>query len=324
MKRPVLALLLVVAFCTGAPAAEKDVRLAAGVRLYESGAFRQAADALRQEAKDSPRDAEVRLWLGKALLKSRDWKGAVAEIEKAVELEPSNAQYHLWLGRACGERASHSFVTTAYSMAKRVVKEFQAASSLAPRDLDIRFDLLEYYLQAPGMLGGGKDKAEAEARAIASISPQRGYSARAAIYKSGKQWDKAKSELSKAAAEFPQSADAATELADFLSGRRDYEGALAWSRKALALDPQSKYARFLAAAAATELRRDLDAAAGDLKKLADGPLGWYDPSFEEVYCRLGENHLARGDKVAAKAAFQAALAYNPEYSRAREALDKIK
>ncbi|MDR0843438.1 MAG: tetratricopeptide repeat protein [Acidobacteriota bacterium] len=327
MKNSIFVLLLlggVVAMAATGQAAGKNEKLDAAIRLYETGSFRQAVGILRQEVKASPRDSEVRLWLGKAYLQTRDWKAAVGEVEKAVELEPSNAQYHLWLGRVCGERASHAFVTTAYSMAKQVVREFQAASALAPDDLDIRFDLLEYYLQAPGMVGGGRDKAEAEARAIAGIDPQKGYSARAAIHKKDKQWNKAKAELTKATAEFPQSADAATELADYLAGRRDYEGALAWSKKALALDPQSKNARFLAASAATFLRRDLDSAADELQKLAAGPLGWYDPSFGQIYRRLGETHLARGDKAKAKAAFQAALAYNPDDSRAKEALDKLK
>ena len=305
-------------------AAEKSERLDAAIRFYETGSFQQAVNLLREEVKVYPRAPEVRLWLGKAYLKTRDWKSAVNEIEKAVELEPGNSQYHLWLGRACGERAAHAFVTTAYSMAKRVVKEFQTASTLAPRDLDIRFDLLEYYLQAPGMVGGGRDKAEAEARTIADIDPQKGCFAWAAIYKKDKQWDKARAELTRATVEFPQSAAAATELADYLLGRQDYEEALTWSKKAVALDPQSKNARFIAATAATLLRRDLDAATTELQELASGSLDYYDPSFEQIHYRLGENHLARGDQTKAKAAFQSALSYNPEYSRAKEALDKIK
>ena len=331
MKKSIFVLLLSLSLfllfnssVTTLKAAEKNERLDAAIRLYETGSFQQAVNLLRQEVKVSPREPEVRLWLGKAYLKTRDWKAAVNEIEKAVELKPDNAQYHLWLGRACGERASHAFVTTAYSMAKRVVKEFQTASTLAPKDLDIRFDLLEYYLQAPGMVGGGRDKAEAEARTIADIDPQKGYLARATIYKKDKQWDKAKAELTKATVEFPQSADAATELAYYLLDRQDHEGALTWSKKATTLDPQSKNARFITATAATLLQCDLDAATAELQKLAAGPLDYYDPSFEQIHYRLGENHLARGDKAKAKESFQSALAYNPEYSRAKEALDKIK
>ena len=318
-KALIAVLLLAPAAVTQSTAAASE-KLSDAIRLYEKGSFSQAAELLRQEAKSSPRDAETRFWLGKAYLKIQDWKAAVAEMEKAVELEPSNARYHQWLGRASGERASRAFITTAYSMAKQVVKEFEAARRLSAEDVSIRFDLLEYYLQAPGMVGGGRDKAEAEAQSIAGIDRQKGYTARANIYKSDKQWDKAKAELLKATSEFPQSAAACEDLADYLFGRHDYEGALQWSRKALALNPGLNYSRFLAAAAATRLNRDLDAVADDLQALANGTLLDDDATFDQVYFQLGETHLARGDKAKAKAAFQSALSYNPEHSGAREAL----
>jgi len=297
--------------------------LSEAIKLYEKGSFKQAVDILRQEAKTSPRDAEVRFWLSKSYLKVQDWKAAVTEMEKAVELEPSNAQYHHWLGRASGERASRAFITTAYSMAKQVVKGFETASRLAPKDLSIRFDLLEYYLEAPGMVGGGKDKAEAESKTIAEIDRQKGYTARATIYRKDKQLEKAKAELLKATDEFPESADACEDLADFLFGRQDFEGALQWSRKALTLNPELNHSRYLAAAALTRLRRDLEAAADELHELANGPLSDDDPTFEQIYFQLGENHLAQGDNAKAKTAFQTALSFNPEYSRAKEALKKL-
>jgi tetratricopeptide (TPR) repeat protein len=314
-------LLLALTFVAQLPAAA-DEKLSNAIRLYEKGSFKQAVELLRQEAKDSPRNAETRFWLGKAYLKVQDWKAAVTELEKAVELEPSNAKYHQWLGRACGERASRAFITTAYSMAKRVVQEFETASRLSPEDMSIRFDLLEYYLQAPGMLGGGMDKAEAEARAIAGIDRQKGYAARANLYKNDKQWNKAKAELLQGAKEFPKSAAACEDIADYLFGRHDYEGALEWSRKALALNPELKYSRFLAAAA-TRLHRDLEAAADELQALAAGSLSDDDPTFEQIYYQLGQNHLARGDKATAKSAFQSALSYNPEHSRSKEALKQF-
>jgi tetratricopeptide (TPR) repeat protein len=295
-------------------------KLPDAISMYERGSFRQAVELLRQEAKASPRDAEIRFWLGKAHLKVQDWKAAVNELEKAVELEPSNARYRQWLGRASGERASRAFITTAYSMARQVVREFEAASRLSPQDISIRFDLLEYYLQAPGMVGGGKDKAEAEARTIDGIDKQKGFTARANIYRKDKQFEKAKAELLQAASEFPESAAAREDLADYLFGQRDYEGALEWSRKALALNSQLKHSGFLAAAAATRLNRDLETAAGELQALANRTLSDDDPTFEQVYYQLGENHLARGDKAKAKAAFQSALSYTPEYSRPKEAL----
>jgi tetratricopeptide (TPR) repeat protein len=298
--------------------------LDAAIQLYEKGEYRQAATLLQQYAQSSPEDAEARFWLSKSLMKTREWGSAIREMEKAVELQPENPRYHLWLGRACGEKASRVFFTSALSLARRVVKEFEIARDLAPKDPGIRFDLLEYYLQAPGIIGGGKDKALNEAKSISNINPVKGFTARATIFRNEKKWDKAKAELIRATEEYPKNADVFKDLADFLLDRQDYEGALYYGEKSLALDSQSKRAQFIAAAAKTKRGKDLDQAAATLRELAAGPRQDEDPSFEETNYWLGENYLARGDKDKARDAFKTALAFNPEYARAKNELSKMR
>jgi tetratricopeptide (TPR) repeat protein len=298
--------------------------LDAAIDLYEKGEFRQAVDILQQFAKTSPKDAETRFWLAKSLMKTREWGAAIREMEEAVELQPTNPRYHLWLGRACGERASRAFFTSALSLARRVVKEFEIARDLAPKDPGIRFDLLEFYLQAPGIIGGGKDKALAEAQFITQINPERGFTARATIFRKDKKWDKAKYELTRATEEYPKNADAYKDLADFLLDRQDYEGALYYGEKSLALDSKSKRAQLIIAVAKTRRGKDLDQAAATLRELSTGPLRDEDPSYEETIYWLGENYLARGDKNKARDAFKSALAFNPEYARAKNELSKLR
>lgn len=316
-----IAVLFLVLFSGMAPAKES---LEESIQLYGKGEFRQAAQALGKLSQASPADPETRFWLGKTYLKLREWAPAVREMEKAVALQPSSARYHLWLGRACGERASHAFFTTAFSLARRVIKEFETARNLAPKDAGIRFDLLEFYLQAPGVVGGGRDKAEEEARTIARLDPVKGYAARATIFRKDKKWDKAKAELLQATVEHPQNADVFKDLADYLLDRQDYEGSLDYGRKALALNQKSKRTRLLVAVAQTSLKRDLEAASRSLQELAAGPLFDEDPSFEEAHYWLGENYLAQGDRARARDCFKSALAFNPEYSKAKNALSKIK
>jgi tetratricopeptide (TPR) repeat protein len=294
------------------------------IQLYGRGEFRQAVGIFQQSAKSSPKDAETRFWLAKSYMKIQEWGSAIREIEKAVELQPANPRYHLWLGRACGERASRAFFTSALSLARRVLKEFKIARDLAPKDPGIRFDLLEFYLQAPGIIGGGKDKAQTEAQSIANINPVKGSTARATIFCNDKKWDKAKAELTQATEDYPKNADVFKDLADFLLDRQDSEGALYYGEKALALDSQSKRTQLIVAVAKTKLGKDLDQAAATLRELAAGPLLDEDPSFEEANYWLGENYLARGDKAKARDAFKSALAFNPEYSQAKNALSKAR
>jgi Tfp pilus assembly protein PilF len=301
-----------------------DTELDRAIHLYQKGEFAAATNVLYSLSRSSPSDPDVRLWLGKSYLKTRQWDNAVGEMEKAARLEPSSARVQLWLGRACGARAAHSFLVTAFRWAKRVVRAFETARKLSPEDIDVRFDLLAFYLEAPGVVGGGKDKADAEAKAISKLDPKRGYAARAMVFEKNKQWDLAKKEFMQAVADYPEDPDLCTDLADFLLGRKDFAGASFYAKRALELDDRSKKAKLIWAAAATRLHVDLDESENFLKRLAQGPLGDEDPCYEEVYYWLGECYLAKGDKGKAQASLQTALVFNPDYNRAKNAISAMR
>lgn len=316
------SLLAVLLFVLALPA--RAAVPADAVSLYHRGEYAGAARVFMEARNASPGDAEVRVWLGKSFLKLRQWDKAVDEFEKAVQLQPSNAQYHLWLGRAYGSKASNVVFFKALGWARRLLKEFETARRLAPDSLEPRFDLLEFYLNAPGVVGGGKDKAEAEARAISELNPRKGYVARAEILKHDKKWEEAKKELTQATIDYPGDPGTYKDLAGYLLDRQDFEGALQYGTKALSLQKDSRSIQLIVAAAETQLRKNLDRAFQSLAALASGPLTDSDPSFEEVYYWLGRCHLARGNRTEARKAFESALAYNPDYGRAKEQLSKLR
>ena len=65
-----------------------------------------------------------------------------------------------------GREADRSVVSAA-PLAKKVRNEFETAVRLDPNDAEARSDLAEFYIQAPAFMGGGKNKAEREAEALA-------------------------------------------------------------------------------------------------------------------------------------------------------------
>ncbi len=293
------------------------------MRLYEKGEFKKAEKLLVILSRSTPDDPKIRLWLGKTYLKNRQWDKAVREMEKAVGIEPSNAHYRLWLGRACGSLADHTFPLFAMGKAGRVIKEFEAASKLAPKDLDVRFDMLEFYLQAPAIVGGGDDKAKAEIETIASLDPKKGYIARAMMHQDKKKYDLAKKELIQATLDYPDYVAGYFDLAEFLLDQKDFEGSLKYSKKAMELN-NSKRARLISAAARIRLRVNLEEAEGWLQELVSGSLGEGDPSFEQAYYWLGECHLATGNRTKAREALKSALVYDPDYEPAKKAISKLR
>jgi tetratricopeptide (TPR) repeat protein len=294
--------------------------LAEAMEAYRHGLFQRSVDLLSGKAGSN--EPDVHLWLGKSYLKTRKWDDAVREMEKAAQLDPSNSTYHLWLGRACGAKASHATFLTAFGWARKVVRQFETAVRLDPRNLDARFDLLEFYLEAPGIVGGGRDKAEAEARQIAAINPRQGITARARISRQDRNWGQARRELTSATLQYPDDEGAFLDAAEFLLSRSEYADAEANARKALRLNPENKRAKFLMDAAMVGLGRDLPDAEKSLASLTAVPLRDEDPAFEELYYWLGRALQEQGKAAEARQAYQTALRFDPEYDAAKSALSR--
>ena len=92
------------------------------------------------------------------------WTQAAAECQQAVNLNQQNSDYYMWLGRVLGQEASHASLFSAYGDAKKSFAAMQTAVKLNPQNGPALSDLGDYYAQAPGIAGGGTDKAQASHR----------------------------------------------------------------------------------------------------------------------------------------------------------------
>jgi len=146
---------------------------ATDTRLLAEGRVDDAIVSLQHRINGAPKDAESYNLLCRAYFALADWDKGISACEKAVSFDPDNAQYHLWLGRVYGEKADHAGFLTAAGLAKKVRNEFETAVRLNPDSAEARTDLAEFYLEAPGIVGGGRDKAEAQAQKIATMDPVR-------------------------------------------------------------------------------------------------------------------------------------------------------
>ena len=166
-----LALGLVLTFAATALSALASVAAASsGKELLDAGRVDDALRTLQQQVEQSPSDAEAHNLLCRAYYMIGEWDRAVAACERARNLNPQNSLYHLWLGRAYGEKADHAGFLSGAGLAKKVRTSFERAVELDPKSWEARVDLAEFYLEAPGMVGGGKDKAMREADALIPLN----------------------------------------------------------------------------------------------------------------------------------------------------------
>ena len=186
-----------------------------------------------------------------------DYKKATGALERAFAMEPSNAHYALWLGRAFGRRAETCLPIFAPKYASKARAYFEKAVALDPENQEALNDLFDYYLEAPGFLGGGFDKAEAIAKRIAERNPAEGHFAEAQLADRRKQFDTAEEQLRRAIELAPRQVGRVLDLARYLAKRGRISESEAAFDQAERLAPQAPKVLFTRARTYMEQKRNL-------------------------------------------------------------------
>jgi len=246
----------------------------------------------------------------------QQWDTAAGECEQAVRLDGGNSNYHMWLGRALGERADRASFMTAFSLGKRVRTEFETAVSLDPRNAAALSDLGDFYSEAPGIVGGGLDKAENIAGQLDRISPARAHQLRASIAIARKDDATAERELRLAIQTSPHPALQWTVLGSFYEHRQrwsDMEDAIHNAASAAARDRGAGVALYDGAGVLIRAKRDQQFAAKMLEDyLAGSSKSEEAPAFVAHY-RLARLLAQLGDSDGAQRERAAGYALASEY-----------
>ncbi len=176
---------------------------------------------------------------GQQAYAAEDYEKAMSLFEQAIQAQPQTARYHNWYGKACGRRAERVVFFRAMGLAKKVASAFERAVGLDPGNTDFLNDLLEFYLAAPSVVGGGADKAPALAERLAQISAPEGHRARALILAKKKDYAGAEREYRQALELEPDKVGRLLELAAFLAERGRHSEADALFDRAARLAPDS-------------------------------------------------------------------------------------
>jgi Flp pilus assembly protein TadD len=224
-----------------------------------------------------PKDAPVHELIGRNQYMQGEYKKATESLEKAVAAEPGNSDYELWLGRAFGRRAETASPFTAPPNAKKARQHFEQAVQLNARNMEALSDLFEYYLEAPGFLGGGLDKAVGVADQMASLDPVEGHWAQARLAEKKKEFGSAEEDLQRAAEMAPKQASRLIDLARFLAKQGRYQESDQSFRKAEKIAPNSPQVIYARADTYIEQGRNLAAARKLLKRYLEAQLSPDDP-----------------------------------------------
>ena len=291
--------------------------------LLAAGRADDAILNLRSKIDSSPNDAQAHNLLCRVYFSMGDWDRGISACERAVALERNNSRYHMWLGRVYGEKADAANFLSAASLAGKVRNEFEAAVRLDPNNVEARSDLGEFYLEAPGIVGGGRDKAEAQARALAALDAAKADYLKGRIAEKKKDFAAAEKEYRAAIEASHGSALTWFNLALFFRHQQrwnDMEDAINHAVSAQVDRPE-----IIMESGEVLIRsgRNFPAAVQYLRRyLALNSKVEEAPAFKAHYL-LGTALEKQGDKQGAAQEYRAALSLARNFSRAQEALDRL-
>jgi tetratricopeptide (TPR) repeat protein len=249
------------------------------------------------------------------------WDAGVNECGQAVRLDPQSSEYHMWLGRALGEKAANASFLNAFSLAKQTRAEFEESVRLNPRNSEALADLGDFYSQAPGVVGGGTEKAQQIASQLEKVDAARSHHLRGEIAEQQKDYDSAERELKLAIAASPHPALEWTALASFYSRRKRYaemDSAIQSARSAALRDKNASVALYDAAGILIEAKREPELAATLLEDyLASTSKTEGAPAFI-AHFRLARLKARLGDVAGADRERSAALSLAREFKPAKE------
>ncbi len=322
-------LFLVALLCAGsalwAADGQQEDRFEAGKAAYEASEYPKAVQLLQAAAAKDPQDAEIQLLLAKSHLEMQQLDAAIRNAERAVALKPNSSLYHEWLGRAFGEKADHASWFSAISLAKKTHQEFETAVELDERNFSAGQALVEFECSAPGIVGGGDDKAAMHIRKLAELDAAEGHYAAGNCRRQKKDFVVADAEFAKALESKPKSEELVYDIGDYevKRGQPEHLFKIAEIGERIApADPRHIYFRAVGLVMKKEKAREAEQMLREYLKRGPARAGYPKPAA--VHLWLGHLYENEAKLDEAESELKTAVKIDPKYKPAQEALSKLK
>jgi len=318
-----LAVLLAGQTSVSAAVRQSDA-LEAARRAYESSDYSKAVLELQAAAEKEAQNGEVQLLLTKSYLELQERDAAITSAERAVAINPKSSVYHEWLGRAYGEKAEHSSMFSALGLARKTHREFEVAVELDEKNFPARQALIEYYCEAPGIVGGGEEKAKPEIEKLQAMNASEGHFAAGICRKQKKEFAAADTEFKLALESQPKRADLIYDIGDYAMRHGQADRLMEVAEVGERVAPSDPRGMFYQAVGLILKNEKPEAAEKLLREyLQKAPKRAEYPRHAAAHEWLGRLDENKGDKKAAAKEYQAALQLDPKDKSVRESLRRV-
>lgn len=299
---------------------QADTALASGLALFSAGNRAAATPLLEPYAKTN---AVAAFDLGRAALDDGHFGPAVDWFERAVALDPNNPMYWDRLGQAYAGHALESDFFMKYKLAHRCKAAFEKAVALDSTNLDARTDLIEYYAQAPGIVGGDRQRARAMAVVLGQMAPYAGLESMLLTCRVARDSTCVLATADSLMAAFPDSSLGFVARADWFADGEQYDSAFAILDRRLAVRPDEWQTLYAFGSVGARSGRRLDDAATALERFIASPIG-ANPAkrvqLARAHRRLAQIFAQTNLRDSARAEYELAVTIDPRDGDARKAL----
>ena len=134
-----------------------------GKTLYEAKKYPEAEKLLKAVAEKTSDYAAAQYYLGRIAFDKKEYDDAVDYFKTATEGNAKEGDYFNWLGDTYAAIGSDAGFLKQMSVGPKAMKAWEKATGLDAKNISARVFLAGAYLQAPGFMGGGADKAKVKA-----------------------------------------------------------------------------------------------------------------------------------------------------------------
>ena len=330
--------------------------------LIKQQHYKHARRILEQRLSQNPKDLEATELLAKIDLEGKRNDDVIKMMQPLLAQNPNNAEYRIILADAYGQKATGENAGTFERMrsGRSMKKEGDTALALDPKNADALYGMIQFHMQAPGIVGGDKKKAHEYADRLLAVDPVKGNFIQAQIAIQEKHEQQVEGFYQKALAANPKSYDALVQLGAFYAGEkwRDFTKSDKYVHDALQIDP-GRAGAYTVMAQTLVLREkwtDLDQLLGQAERACPEDFSYYfqaarvllntgkdneraerflrkyltqepevgRPSWAHAHWRLGLVLEKEGKKDQARQEIETALKLNPDLKAAEKDLKRVK
>ena len=220
----------------------QDGSLEKAIQLFQEGKIAESKEILLPLAKQQDVHAEAAFYLGRVYLQEDSLDESIVWLEKTVLLEETDSEYHRWLGAAYGQMANKAGLLKKAGWAKKMRETLEKSIALNADNIAARFMLMQYLVQAPGFMGGSKEKAREHAEEIKKRDLRQGHRAFSMIYEAEGEVELAEAEykaFEEEGGDAPEYYQFYNDYGYFLLRQKRYEEAIIKFEKQVTLAPDN-------------------------------------------------------------------------------------